>query len=185
LWSFTLAKTLIIFAGIALTVLCWGSYGPVLHKGQHGLENNRLKPLICVGMAYFVVAIIVPTIYLASRGELSGGWSFSGTSWSLLAGAAGALGALGIIIALSSGGSPIVVMPLVFGGAPVLTVCIYLISSNTERPGPLFYAGLILLVVGATVVQLFKPKQLTAHQDQQPVASQPLGMAEKSPSNSD
>ena len=137
-------------------------------------------------MAYFVVAIIVPTIYLASRGELSGGWSFGGTSWSLLAGAAGALGALGIIIALSSGGSPIVVMPLVFGGAPVLTVCIYLISSNnTERPSPIFYAGLILLVVGATVVQLFKPKQLTAHQDQKPVASQPLEMAEKSPSNSD
>ena len=174
-----------ILAGIALTVLCWGSYGPVLHKGQHGLENNRLKPLICVGVAYFVVAIIVPTIYLASRGDLSGGWSFGGTSWSLLAGAVGALGALGIIIALSSGGSPIVVMPLVFGGAPVLTVFIYLISSNTERPNAVFYAGLILLIAGATVVQIFKPKQLTAHQDQKPVASQPIEMAENSPSESD
>ena len=174
-----------ILAGIVLTVLCWGSYGPVLHKGQHGLENNRLKPLICVGVAYFVVAIIVPTIYLASRGDLSGGWSFGGTSWSLLAGAVGALGALGFIIALSSGGSPIVVMPLVFGGAPVLTVFIYLVSSNTERPNPIFYAGLILLIVGATVVQIFKPKQLTAHQDQKPVASQPLETAENSPSESD
>ena len=55
-------KPLAILAGIALTVLCWGAYGPVLHQGQHGLDSSRLKPLICVGIAYFVVAIIVPII---------------------------------------------------------------------------------------------------------------------------
>ena len=52
-------KVLAILAGIALTVLCWGSYGPVLHNGQNGLDNSKLKPFICVGIAYFVVAIIV------------------------------------------------------------------------------------------------------------------------------
>ena len=63
-------KPLFIAAGIALTVTCWGMYGPVLHKGQEHLGNNRIKPLICVGAAYFIVAIILPLVILASRGQL-------------------------------------------------------------------------------------------------------------------
>ena len=59
-------KALLIFAGISLTVLCWGSYGPVLHKGQAGLDHDRFKPLICVGLAYLLVAILVPMGILAS-----------------------------------------------------------------------------------------------------------------------
>ena len=51
---------LLTAAGIALAVACWGIYGPVLHEGQHHMGNSRLKPLICVGIAYFIVAIIVP-----------------------------------------------------------------------------------------------------------------------------
>ena len=72
---------LLVMAGISLTVLCWGMYGPVLHRGQYGLQEtpgapeikDRLKPLICVGAAYFIVAIIVPVVLLTSRGELGGG----------------------------------------------------------------------------------------------------------------
>ena len=108
---------LIIAAGIALAVGCWGVYGPTLHEGQHLLGNSRLKPLICVGVAYFIVAIVLPVLILASQGQLHGNWTFSGISWSLVAGAAGALGAVGIILALAYGGRPVYVMPLVFGGA--------------------------------------------------------------------
>ena len=50
----------------------------------------------------------------------SGHWSSTGIFWSLAAGAAGAMGALGIILALAFRGSPLYVMPLVFGGAPVV-----------------------------------------------------------------
>ena len=156
-----------IFAGIVLTVLCWGSYAPVLHKGQAGLEHNRLKPLICVGLAYFIVAIIVPVVFLASRGQLAGDWSFRGITWSMFAGTAGALGALGIIVALSSGGKPIYVMPIVFGCAPVVNVAIEILSTRSgSRPHPIFYAGLILVAVGAAVVLFFKPsdkKNVHAH----------------------
>lgn len=152
-------KVLAILAGIALTVLCWGSYGPVLHNGQNGLDNSKLKPFICVGIAYFFVAIIVPVVLLASRGELAGGWSLNGISWSLFAGAAGAFGALGIIIALSSGGRPVYVMPIVFGCAPVISVLIAILMSR-ERPNPFFYAGLILVAVGAVVVLFFQPKKV-------------------------
>ena len=156
-------RILLIAAGIALTVMCWGAYGPVLHKGQEGLENSRLKPLICVGLAYFVVAIIVPTMLLSSRGELAGGWSFGGITWSLIAGTAGALGAFGIVIALSSGGSPVYVMPIVFGCAPVVSVFTAIIfSRHTERPSALFYAGLILVASGAVVVLMCKPTKAKA-----------------------
>ena len=150
---------LLILAGIGLTVFCWGAYGPVLHKGQEGLESSRLKPLICVGVAYFLVAIVVPTMFLASRGNLTGGWSLGGLFWSMLAGTAGALGALGIIIALSSGGKPIYVMPIVFGCAPVVNVIIAVLwVRSTERPHALFYAGLILVAVGAAVVLICQPR---------------------------
>ena len=152
-------KALAILAGIAMTVCCWGAYGPVLHNGQSGLDNSRLKPLICVGAAYFFVAILVPSLILASRGELMGGWRFGGISWSLIAGSAGALGALGIIIALSSGGRPVYVMPIVFGCAPVVNVVVaVLMSRGAERPSPFFYSGLILVAVGAAVVLIFQPK---------------------------
>ena len=46
--------------GIALTIVCWGAYGSVLHRGQ-ALLGDRLKPLMCVGLAYVIFAIILPT----------------------------------------------------------------------------------------------------------------------------
>ena len=146
--------------GVTLTVLCWGAYGSVLHKGQAALAQNRLKPLICVGVAYFVIAIIIPVLILAAQGKLSGDWSFSGVSWSLAAGAAGAFGALGIVLALTSGGKPVYVMPLVFGGAPIVNVIVsmYFAKIPWRDVNPIFYAGMILVAVGAVTVLAFQPK---------------------------
>ena len=75
---------------IALAVVSWGSYGPVLHKGQAAMHHSRLRPLICVGLAYFVIAVVVPYFFLGEMGEASTYRSF-GTLWSLAAGAFGAL----------------------------------------------------------------------------------------------
>ena len=33
-------NTLLLFASIALTILCWGLYGPVLRSGQEGMSLN-------------------------------------------------------------------------------------------------------------------------------------------------
>jgi hypothetical protein len=151
---------LLALPGIALTVCCWGAYGSVLHKGQAGLEGNKLKPLICVGAAYFIVAIIVPIVILVAQGKLGGGWSFTGVTWSLMAGSAGALGALGIILALTSGGKPIYVMPLVFGCAPVVNVFVsmYFAKIPLRNVSPIFIAGMILVSVGAVTVLVFQPR---------------------------
>ncbi|MHB0955058.1 MAG: hypothetical protein ACYC6N_10850 [Pirellulaceae bacterium] len=164
---------LLTAAGIALAVACWGIYGPVLHEGQHLMGNSRLKPLICVGVAYFIVAIIVPVVVLASQGELGGHWTFAGVSWSLAAGAAGAVGAMGIILALSFGGRPIYVMPLVFGGAPVVNTLFAMYWTKAYREGisPVFYAGLILVIAGAATVLIFAPRAPKPG-NQPPVAAQ-------------
>lgn len=145
--------------GIFLTVLCWGAYGSVLHRGQHLLNENRLKPLICVGVAYFVIAIILPIVLLAMQGKLGGDWTLSGTSWSLVAGACGAFGALGIILALTAGGKPIYVMPLVFGCAPIVNVIVSMWFAGIpwKNVSPVFISGLMLVSVGAAMVLIFKP----------------------------
>jgi hypothetical protein len=145
-----------MLAAIGLTALCWGAYGPVLHFGREAMHSS-LRPFVCVGAAYFVIAVVVPLLLLARGGE-RGSWTTKGTLWSLLAGSAGALGALGVILALGFGGKPIYVMPLVFGGAPVVNT---LLSATLGRAfnqlkAP-FLAGLILVILGAVTVLVFKP----------------------------
>jgi MFS family permease len=148
----------IVLAAIAMTALCWGSYGPVLHKGQMKMKGSRLRPFLCVGLAYFAIAVVVPTVILAGYHE-PGQWTVSGTIWSLAAGAAGAVGALGIILAFTFGGRPIYVMPLVFGGAPVVNTAASVIQSNTYRMiGTPFYVSLLLVIVGAICVLVLAPR---------------------------
>jgi uncharacterized protein with PQ loop repeat/gas vesicle protein len=149
----------LIFAGIALAMCCWGLYGIFTHWGQHDLGGGRLKPLICVGFAYFLIAIVVPMAVLAAQGSLAGDWTFKGVVWSSAAGAAGALGALGTILALSSGGKPIYVMPLIFGSAPVVNTLTGILAKNAwSQISEWFLAGLILVAVGAVVVLVFQPR---------------------------
>ena len=179
-------EVLLALPGIALTVLCWGSYGSILHKGQAGLGGDRLKPLICVGAAYFIVAIIVPVVLLVVSGKLGGDWTFSGISWALAAGAAGALGALGIILALTNGGKPIYVMPLVFGGAPIVNVFVSMWFANThlKDSDPLrlgiFFAGMIMVAIGAVMVLVFQPKGKP--HAAKPLAKQVVESTESAPS---
>ncbi len=143
---------------IALAIASWGAYGPVLHKGQAAMHHSRLRPLICVGLAYFVIAVIVPYFFLGEMGEAST-YKSAGTLWSLLGGTFGAVGALGIIMAFNSGGKPVFVMPLVFGGAPVINTLVSISSTHQwSNVNPFFWAGLILVVVGAAMVLAMAPR---------------------------
>lgn len=155
-------NTFLLFGAIALTVLCWGMYGPVLQSGQLGMSTlpgapARLRPFVCVGFAYFLIGVIVPSLWLHFQGE-KGDWTVSGITWSLAGGAMGAIGALGIILAFTFGGRPIYVMPLVFGGAPVINafLTIYL-GGRIKEIGPLFLAGLVIVILGAVVVLMSAP----------------------------
>ena len=133
-----------MLAAIGLTAMCWGMYGPVLHFGREDM-HSPLRPFVCVGIAYFVIAVLVPSLLLL-KGE-RGAWTTKGVVWSLLAGVAGACGALGVILALHFGGKPIYVMPLVFGGAPVInTLLTAAMNKAFDQLKAPFLAGLLLVI---------------------------------------
>jgi hypothetical protein len=141
---------------VAGAVLSWGVYGAMLHQGQMRL-GNPLKALLCVGVAYFLVGVIVPVIALSSQGNLSG-WNPGGTTSATVAGMLGAIGAACIIWSFRSGGIPLYVMPLVFGGAPIVNVLYSMIVHPPKAaPHPFLYVGFLLASIGAGMVLYFRP----------------------------
>jgi hypothetical protein len=142
---------------VAGAALSWGIYGPALHKGQMAL-GNPLRALLCVGGAYFLIGVLVPVIALSAQGELRG-FTGRGVLAASLGGALGALGAVCIIWAFRSGGSPLYVMPLVFSGAPVVNA-LYSLAEHPPRtaPSPLLYLGFVLAALGGYLVLHFKPQ---------------------------
>lgn len=156
-------KGLMFLPFVALTFFSWGLYGPTLHLGQDafGAEGQRsaFRPFICVGLAYFMVAVLVPALVLRTRGEV-GHWTMKGTVWSFAAGAIGAVGALGIILALKFGGDPIYVMPLVFGCAPVVnTMVTMLMTGNMKQASWPFFLGIVIVAIGAAGVLVHRPSK--------------------------
>lgn len=147
----------IVFAITA--ALSWGVYGAMLHRGQLEL-GNPLRALLCVGVAYFLIGVLVPVAGLASQGQLSmNGFTASGTITATVAGALGAAGAAAIIWAFKNGGVPTYVMPLVFGGAPVINVFVSMaLHPPKSAINPLLWVGFLLVVLGASMVLYFRPQ---------------------------
>ena len=141
---------------VAGAVLSWGAYGALLYEGQTQL-GNPLKALLCVGVAYFLIGVIIPAVTLSSQGAMSG-FSTNGTILATVAGALGAAGAACIIWAFKSGGLPFYVMPLVFGGAPIINVLIAMtLHPPKDAVNPMLYAGFLLASIGAAMVLYFRP----------------------------
>jgi len=137
-------------------VLSWGVYGAALGKGT-ALLHSPLKALLCVGGAYFLIGVVAPVLALSGQGGVTG-FNAPGTIWAGLGGALGAIGAVCIIYAFRNGGLPTYVMPLVFGGAPVINVLVTMaIQPPKSAPSPMLYLGFLLVVSGAGMVLYFKP----------------------------
>ncbi len=148
-----------VVVSIIVAALCWGSYGPMLHIGQAKMSGSRLRPFTCVGLAYFFIAVAAPLVVIYSRGTDTGVWTAGGMTWSFLAGVAGAIGALGVILAFNAGGKPYYVMPLIFGFAPVINTCISLSEAGTwsqVRFG--FWISLAVVITGAVIVLTNAPR---------------------------
>ena len=143
---------------VIMTVLSWGTYIPTLHRGQMGLSGSGVHAFLMVGVAYVLVAIAVPGVIVARAGSWST-FTPNGMLFTLGAGVLGALGALGIVLALVNGGRPNVVPPLVFAGAPVVSVFVAMLyNPPREAPQPLFFVGIIMAAVGAFLVLSNRPQ---------------------------
>jgi hypothetical protein len=143
---------------VAGAVLSWGVYGAMLHQGQVKL-GSPMRALLCVGIAYFLIGVLVPVIVLMAQGQGLGGFNGAGATAATMAGALGALGAVCIIFSFRTGGTPTYVMPLVFGGAPLVNV-LYTMYIHPPRipPSPMLYLGFVITAIGAATVLYFKPQ---------------------------
>ena len=157
-------NTPMMLLSVAGTAICWGMYGPLLKWGHEAMVQpgtGRMRPFIIVGVAYLVVAIILPLVLMQTAGmDKTGGYTAGGIWWSFIAGTAGALGAFGLLMALSYGGksAPGTVMPLVFGFAPIVSTLFSLyFAKSINSPSPFFFVGLLMVGMGAVCVLYFNP----------------------------
>jgi hypothetical protein len=53
---------------VAGAVASWGVYGAMLHGGQVKL-GSPMRALLCVGVAYFLIGVLVPLATLFTQGQ--------------------------------------------------------------------------------------------------------------------
>ena len=148
---------------VFLTVCTWGLYGVFLHSGQLAMNDpvfGRYKAFLFVGIAYFIFAILAPVMLLKLQGS-NFNFPSRGIWVSLFAGALGAIGAFGILLAFGAKGTPQVVMSIVFAGAPIVN-SVVATWMHPPKGGIAdvpwqFYAGIVMAAVGGCLVSLYKP----------------------------
>jgi hypothetical protein len=163
---------------VAGAVLSWGAYVVTIDHGRTSLAEGlprthmavaAMRAFLFIGLAYFVLAVIVPGLYLAMNKPPSGqdpGFNLAGSVLSTVAGILGAAGALCIVFAVGSarrsGGAQaaLYVAPLVFAFAPIVNVIISMIWDRPEKmPSPMFFIGLLMAAAGAALVLIYKPAE--------------------------
>ena len=155
-----------------MTVVSWGVYGIFLHSGQMNMKPPggagtdpsiwRYKAFLFVGVAYFLVAILAPLLLLMQKGVAFSGYTSKGIWWSLAAGIVGAVGAFCVLLAFGQkGGTPSVVMSIVFAGAPIVNAVVAILQHPPEGGfsviKPQFFLGILLAATGGCLVTLYKP----------------------------
>ena len=165
--------------------LAWGTYVPIIFYGGQELTSKpgelggRLMSILCVGLAYFLLAVLIPIglmgggIYAGPKVEGSSGLIFSS-----LAGIAGAVGAICVIFASKAavdaakaeGKNPatyrIFIAPIIFGVAPVINTVVSLLWHPRTGdpmhfgihniPGWMLWVGILSVGAGAFLVLLAK-----------------------------
>ena len=164
-----------------LTVLSWGVYGVILHAARSKMPmgpetpNAGLKAFLFVCIAYAIIGVVAAIVLKVRGSNMSfTGDTGSGIPLSLVAGIAGALGALTLVLALGAAASPIIkggggfgvaaaaaVMPIVFAGAPVINTLVAMLLHPPQGgikalPMP-FLLGCVLAATGAFLVAKYAP----------------------------
>jgi drug/metabolite transporter (DMT)-like permease len=169
---------------VVLAGLCWGTYVPLIAQGGKELKNSYAA-FLCVGVAYFLIAILFPVAVMLMRDKWPA-WNGPGMTFSTLSGVAGALGALCVIFAtFEFKGPKLFVAPLIFALAPVINTVFSLFwhPDNANQPfGPpevppdlSLYFGIVAAGLGAGLVLFSKeyPEWLHARKEKEQLAAAP------------
>ena len=176
---------------VALAGLAWGTYVPFIFYGGNELGGKggaRLMAILCVGLAYFLIAVLFPLYMFLSGQEQWPDLKTTGLVFSGLAGVAGAVGALCVIFASKSatqaareaGLDPaayrMYIAPLIFGVAPVINTLLSSVWHPKEGqpfhfelhlPGWKLWVGIVLVGAGAALV-LFSKEEAESHKGPAP-----------------
>jgi hypothetical protein len=145
---------------VGLAGLCWGTYVPMVAAGGKELKNSYVS-FLCVGVAYFLIAVIAPMGVLYSKGVMPA-LNAKGMSLAGMAGVAGAVGALCVILAHAAGGNKLFIAPVIFALAPVINTLVSLVwhpehgvaafGAPEVAPGWKLYVGILFAALGAGFV---------------------------------
>ena len=179
-----------VFAFVAGAALSWGVYVPLVHDAANRFGSN-LRAFLMVGIAYFLVAVLVPCFFIFFKGDPTQkgapNWGNSSITYGLLAGVAGAAGALCVIFAAKEAGSmaPLIVAPMVFAGAPIIntiaSVTIFAHGKKFESFSGSFYIGLFVAIAGMLLVMFNKPNEIKVPTVTPATANATAGDAAKTP----
>jgi hypothetical protein len=183
---------------VLLAGLSWGTYVPLIFYGGSelgGKSGARMLAILCVGIAYFVIAVLFPLYLFLSGREQWPDLKTTGLVFSGLAGVAGAVGALCVVFASKAAvtaaqqaGVPpstyrLYIGPLIFGLAPVINTLVSLVwhpqpgqpfhFGVEQLPGWKLWVGIVFVGVGAFLVLFAKEETETGPTTTKPAASAP------------
>jgi uncharacterized RDD family membrane protein YckC len=174
--------------------LCWGTYVPLIAFGGKSLAanpnglGNRFAAILCVGVAYVVLAVLFPLVRFMMSGTENLQWTTNGITFASLAGVAGALGAICVVFATAAAEKPedrLYIAPIIFALAPIINTVVSLLwhpsKDNAwhfglpkESPSLMLYTGIVLAAIGTFLVLYSKEKAETTAPKPQPVQNAPL-----------
>ena len=184
--------------------LAWGTYVPIIFYGgqelttRPGTIGGRLASILCVGVAYFVLAVVIPVLLMSSRDDAKPEWKTNGLVFSGLAGVAGAVGAICVIFASKAAVDQatlegavtaqekavyrVYIAPLIFALAPAINTLLSLVwhpkpgdpwHFGFEVPGWKLPAGILLVALGTFLVLYSKEEAEAAKGGPKPPPTPP------------
>jgi drug/metabolite transporter (DMT)-like permease len=183
------SKVWLVF--VVLAGLCWGVYVPLIAQGGKELNKDSYAGFLCVGIAYFLIAILYPLGVFWIRGSFPN-FTAAGVTFASLAGVAGALGALCVILATFQFRGPrTLVGPVIFALAPVINTLVSLVWHPAEgyfhfslksAPDWKLLVGIVLAGLGAFLV-LYSKEEAEASGAPKPAAVAPITSEVREASN--
>jgi hypothetical protein len=189
---------------VILAGLSWGTYVPIIFFGGQMLTGDpktaplggRLASILCVGVAYFVLAVVIPLVLMGTRSDTTPSWKLPGIVFASLAGVAGAVGAICVIFASKAAIDQakidevdpatyrVYIAPLIFCLAPLINTALSLVwhpnaktgewaNFHFEMPGWKLVVGIVLVAAGTFLVLKSKEDMEAAKGGPKPPAAAP------------